>query len=48
LRFLECDVVPLVGARSAFVASFEAAGISRAEQLRMLVNETVGGTRCKS
>ena len=36
LRFLECDVAPLVGANSAFAASFEAAGMSRAEQLRML------------
>jgi D-alanine-D-alanine ligase-like ATP-grasp enzyme len=42
LRFLECDVAPLVGARSAFAASFEAAGISRAEQLRMLLDEPVG------
>ena len=40
LRFLECDVAPLVGARSVFAASFEAAGINRAEQLRMLVHET--------
>jgi D-alanine-D-alanine ligase-like ATP-grasp enzyme len=36
LRFLECDVVPLIGAHSAFAASFEAARVSRAEQLRML------------
>jgi hypothetical protein len=42
LRFLECDVVPLVGARSAFITSFEAAGISRAEQLRMLLDEPAG------
>jgi D-alanine-D-alanine ligase-like ATP-grasp enzyme len=48
LRFLECDVVPLVGARSAFVASFEAAGISRAEQLRMLVDAAAGSTRLRS
>jgi D-alanine-D-alanine ligase-like ATP-grasp enzyme len=40
LYFLECDVAPLVGANSAFAASLEAAGISRAEQLRMLLNET--------
>jgi len=40
LRFLECDVAPLVGARSAFAASLAAAGIKRAEQLRMLLNET--------
>jgi D-alanine-D-alanine ligase-like ATP-grasp enzyme len=39
LRFLECDVAPLVGASSAFAASLEAAGVSRAEQLRMLLNE---------
>lgn len=42
LCFLECDVAPLVGARSAFAASFKAAGISRAEQLRMLLNESAG------
>jgi D-alanine-D-alanine ligase-like ATP-grasp enzyme len=36
LRFLECDVAPLVGAKSAFAASFEAAHVSRAEQVRML------------
>lgn len=48
LRFLECDVAPLVGARSAFAASFEAAGISRAAQLRMLVQEFAGhgGREC--
>jgi len=40
LRFLECDVAPLVGAKSAFAVSLEAAGVSRAEQLRMLLNET--------
>jgi biotin carboxylase len=39
LRFLECDVAPLVGATSAFAVSLEAAGMSRAEQLRMLLNE---------
>jgi D-alanine-D-alanine ligase-like ATP-grasp enzyme len=39
LRFLECDVVPLVGVKSAFAASFAAAGINRAEQLRMLLND---------
>lgn len=38
LCFLECDVAPLIGAHSAFGASLEAAGISRAEQLRMLLN----------
>jgi D-alanine-D-alanine ligase-like ATP-grasp enzyme len=37
LRFLECDVAPLVGANSAFAASFERAGMTRAEQLRMLM-----------
>ena len=40
LRFLECDVAPLVGAHSAFAGSLEAAGMSRAEQLRMLLNES--------
>jgi D-alanine-D-alanine ligase-like ATP-grasp enzyme len=44
LRFLECDVAPLVGANSAFAASLEAAGMSRAEQLRMLLNETTDET----
>lgn len=37
LCFLECDVAPLVGARSAFAASLEAAGLSRAEQLQSLL-----------
>lgn len=37
LRFLECDVAPLVGARSVFAASLEAAGIERAERLRLLL-----------
>jgi D-alanine-D-alanine ligase-like ATP-grasp enzyme len=41
LRFLECDVAPLVGATSAFAASFEAAGISRAKQLSMLLLATL-------
>jgi D-alanine-D-alanine ligase len=41
LRFLECDVAPLVGARSAFAASLEGAGIGRAEQLRLLLGEAV-------
>jgi D-alanine-D-alanine ligase-like ATP-grasp enzyme len=40
LCFLECDVAPLVGAQSAFAASLEAAGMTRAEQLRVLLNET--------
>jgi D-alanine-D-alanine ligase-like ATP-grasp enzyme len=39
LRFLECDVAPLVGARSAFAASLDAAGIDRAEQLRLFLGE---------
>lgn len=38
LMFLECDVAPLVGAASAFAASLLAAGISRREQLRLLVD----------
>ena len=38
LRFLECDVAPLVGAGSAFTASFAAAGVARAEQLRLLLD----------
>ena len=37
LCFLECDVAPLIGARSSFAASLEAGEISRAEQLRMLL-----------
>jgi D-alanine-D-alanine ligase-like ATP-grasp enzyme len=39
LRFLECDVAPLVGAGSAFAASLRSAGIDRDEQLRMLIGE---------
>lgn len=39
LRFLECDVAPLVGARSAFAASLEAAGIGRAAQLEGLLRQ---------
>ena len=39
LRFLECDVVPLVGVKSAFAASLKASGINRAEQLRMLLHD---------
>ncbi len=42
LGFLECDVAPLVGARSAFAASLEAAGMERAEQLRLLLSEFRG------
>jgi hypothetical protein len=41
LRFLECDVAPLVSATSAFATSFEAAGTSRAEQLSMLLLATL-------
>jgi len=37
LRFLECDVAPLVGPRSAFAASLAAAGVGRVEQLRLLL-----------
>ena len=37
LRFLECDVAPLVGAHSAFAASLAAAAIGRAEQLQLLL-----------
>ncbi len=39
LRFLECDVAPLVGLRSAFAASLAAAGMARSEQLRRLLAE---------
>jgi D-alanine-D-alanine ligase-like ATP-grasp enzyme len=37
LRFLECDVAPLVGPDSAFAASLAAAGVVRAEQLELLL-----------
>ena len=37
LRFLECDVAPLVGLDSAFAASLAAAGMARAEQLDLLL-----------
>ena len=37
LYFLECDAAPLVGPRSAFATSLEAAGIGRLEQLALLV-----------
>jgi hypothetical protein len=46
VRFLECDVAPLVGAQSAFAASLQAAGIGRAEQLRMLLSEAAGPHPC--
>jgi D-alanine-D-alanine ligase-like ATP-grasp enzyme len=39
LCFLECDVAPLIGAHSAFAASLEAAGVRRAEQLRLLLTK---------
>jgi hypothetical protein len=46
LRFLESDVAPLVGARSAFAASLAASGVGRAEQLRLLLGDAHqrGGT----
>jgi D-alanine-D-alanine ligase-like ATP-grasp enzyme len=37
LRFLECDVAPLVGPGSAFAASLTGAGVPRAEQLELLL-----------
>ncbi len=40
LCFLECDVAPLIGARSAFAASLNAAGLDRFEQLRLLLHPT--------
>ena len=39
LCFLECDVAPLVGQASAFTASLAAAGVTRKEQLRLLIDE---------
>jgi D-alanine-D-alanine ligase-like ATP-grasp enzyme len=42
LRFLECDVAPLVSANSVFAASLEAAGIGRTEQLQMLMSRRCG------
>jgi hypothetical protein len=38
LCFLECDAAPVVGAGSAWAASFQSAGVVRAEQLEMLLN----------
>lgn len=38
LCFLECDVAPLVGPASAFAHSLTAAGITRREQLRLLID----------
>jgi len=37
LFFLECDVAPLLGARSAFAASLAAAGVGRTLQLRLIL-----------
>lgn len=37
LCFLECDVAPLIGNGSAFAESLSAAGMARAEQLRLLL-----------
>jgi D-alanine-D-alanine ligase-like ATP-grasp enzyme len=37
LRFLECDVAPLVGPDSAFASSLTAGGIARGEQLELLL-----------
>ena len=37
--FLECDAAPLVGPRSAFAASFAAAGVERATQLAWLTSQ---------
>jgi D-alanine-D-alanine ligase-like ATP-grasp enzyme len=37
LYFLECDVAPMIGADSAFAQSLAAAGVARADQLRLLV-----------
>jgi D-alanine-D-alanine ligase-like ATP-grasp enzyme len=37
LCFLECDVAPLIGEGSAFTESLSASGMTRAEQLRLLL-----------
>ena len=37
LCFLECDVAPLIGDGSAFAESLSAAGMTRTEQLRLLL-----------
>jgi len=37
VRFLECDVAPLVGPHSAFAESLAAGGVTRAEQLALLL-----------
>lgn len=39
LCFLECDAAPLIGQASAFAASLSAAGMTRAEQLRLLIDD---------
>lgn len=39
LYFLECDAAPHVGSASAFAASFAAAGVTRDEQLRLLLDD---------
>ena len=39
-HFLECDAAPLVGADSAFAASFSAAGVDRRRQLDWLAPES--------
>jgi len=39
LRFLECDVAPLVGPGSAFAASFAASGMQRTQQLCRLLGK---------
>ncbi|MDH3288350.1 MAG: ATP-grasp domain-containing protein [Betaproteobacteria bacterium] len=39
LCFLECDAAPLVGPASAFAVSLAAAGMTRAEQLRSLIDD---------
>ena len=45
LRFLECDVAPLIGANSAFAASLAAAGTTREEQLGLLIDAGGLGAR---
>lgn len=42
LCFLECDVAPLIGARSAFAESLRLGGIPREEQLRLLSRPSRG------
>ena len=41
LCFLECDAAPLVGPASAFARSLTAAGITRREQLQLLIDPDV-------